>query len=76
MSDNNFSPSNKVQELAYHRRGIKSQPEFERAIGGKPWKVARVTARHWWLHGITEGMRFGYMQTLADFLGVTLNDLQ
>jgi hypothetical protein len=75
MSDNGFTPQNKVQELAYHRRGIKSLPDFERAMGAKPWKVARTTARYWWENGITEGLRLSYLQTMADFFGVSLNDL-
>lgn len=75
MTNNGFQPTNKVQELAYYNRGIKSQAEFERAIGGKPWKIARVTARLWWINGVTEGMRLGFMQTLSDFFGVSLNEL-
>ena len=73
--DNKFTPRNRVQQLAYQKRGIMSQSEFQRAIGVKPWQVRRLTARSWWLNGIAGGMRFAYIKALADFLRVTLDEL-
>lgn len=68
-----FRPQNKVQELAYKNKGIKSQSDFEKALGNRG--VARTTARSWWLGGITKGLRLEYLQELADFFGVSLDDL-
>lgn len=71
----NFSPSNRVQELAYKKRNIDSRYEFEQAIAAKPWGVARVTARSWWLNGVTPGMKLENLRVLSSFLKVTLDDL-
>ena len=68
-----FTPRNKVQRLAYEKLGIDSQSEFEKALGRKG--IGRTTARSWWLNGITEGLRLAYLQALADFFGVSLDDL-
>ena len=70
-----FSPANKVQELAYKKRSIESRYAFEKAIGTRPWSVARVTARSWWLNGATEGMKLENLRTLSDFLKVTIDEL-
>lgn len=68
-----FTPKNQVQRLAHERLGINSQAAFEKALGKKG--IARTTARQWWLNGITEGSRFGFVQELAEFLGVSMDDL-
>jgi hypothetical protein len=72
---NSFTPKNVVQRLAQENRGIESLTEFHRAIAVKPWKVGRLTARNWWLEGITKGMRLSGAITLADFLKVKVDDL-
>lgn len=69
-----FAPKNKVQKAAYERLGIDSQSKFEKALGDRG--IARTTARQWWLYGITEGSRFGFVQELADYLGVSLDELR
>lgn len=73
MTTSKFTPKNKVQKLAYEKRGITSQPDFERALGRQG--IARTTARSWWLNGITEGLRLQYLQELADFFDVSLDEL-
>jgi hypothetical protein len=70
-----FSPINRVQELAYKKRNIDSRYEFEKAISITPWKVARVTARSWWLNGVTSGMKLENLRKLSSFLKVTIDDL-
>jgi hypothetical protein len=70
-----FSPTNRVQELAYKIRNIESRYEFEQAISVSPWFVARVTARSWWLNGVTPGMKLENLRTLSSFLKVTIDEL-
>jgi hypothetical protein len=72
---NGQKPKNNVQKFAQENRGIEDQAEFQRAISVKPWKVGRLTARNWWLGGVTKGMRLGGVITLADFLKVKIDDL-
>ena len=72
---NEFKPKNKVQKLAYEKRGISSVTEFERAIGVKPWEVSRTTARYWWERGVPENMYLSSAATLASYLNVCVDDL-
>ena len=70
-----FAPENVVQRYAHANRGVESQPEFERAIALKPWRIGRLTAHNWWLYGVSGGMRIANARTLAEFLKVTIDDL-
>jgi hypothetical protein len=70
-----FTPQNVVQKYAYEKRGVRSYLEFEQMIGGRPWLVARTTARYWWDSGIPENMRLSSAANLADFLRVKIDDL-
>ena len=70
-----FTPKNNVQKFASQNRGIDNQAEFLRSIKLKPWKVSRLTARNWWLIGVTDGTRLGGAKTLASFLKVKIDDL-
>jgi hypothetical protein len=71
-----FAPKNKVQELALKKHGITSQAEFQRAIAQAPYGVGRLTARNWWLNGVTAGMRLELAFTLADFLETGVDKLR
>ena len=73
MTDD-FKPLNNVQRLAYERRGVTSQPEWERMIGAKPWRVPRTTARYWWVNGL-KMPSLRTLVTLSKFLRVPIDAL-
>lgn len=70
-----FTPKNRIQELAYTKRQIKSAAEFSRSISGKDWKVKHATAYHWWENGIPEHMYISSARNLAKYFDVTLDEL-
>ena len=71
---NKFSPRNKVQKLLHERKGFTAVQQFEKAM--KAFDIPRTTARYWWDNGIPSTTTLRALQAIADFLGVSLDELR